>query len=140
VTKIYLSQKNYRKLDSKKKLCIQRKINTRTSFFVTLYYQISALKTGHTLGQLVETLRYKSENCGFDTRFCHWNFSLTQSFRQHYGPGIDSVSNRNEHQECFLGGKGDRCIRLTNLPFSCADFLEIWEPQPPGTFWACPGL
>jgi hypothetical protein len=27
---------------------------------------------------------------------------LTQSFRPHYGPGVDSVSNRNEYQEYFL--------------------------------------
>jgi len=31
------------------------------------------------------------------------------------------------------GGKGGRCVGLTNLPPSCADCLEIWEPQPPGT-------
>jgi len=30
------------------------------------------------------------------------------------------------------GGKGGRCLRLTTLPPSCADCLEIWEPQPPG--------
>jgi len=29
---------------------------------------------------------------------------LTLSFRPHYGPGIDSASNRNEYQEYFLGG------------------------------------
>ena len=33
----------------------------------------------------------------------------------------------------FSGGKGSRCIGLTTLPPSCADCLEIWEPQPPGT-------
>ena len=27
--------------------------------------------------QLVEVLRYKSEGRGFDSRWCHWNFSLT---------------------------------------------------------------
>ena len=27
---------------------------------------------------------------------------------------------------------------MTNLPPSCADCLEIWEPQPPGTLTACP--
>jgi len=27
----------------------------------------------------------------------HWNFTLTKSFRPHYGPGFDSVSNRNEY-------------------------------------------
>ena len=32
-------------------------------------------------------------------------FSLTQSFRPHYGPGVDSMSNRNEYQEYFLGVK-----------------------------------
>ena len=26
-------------------------------------------------------------------------------FRSHYGPGVDSVSNRNEYQEHFLGVK-----------------------------------
>jgi len=40
----------------------------------------------------------------------------------------------------FPGGKGDRCVGLTTLPPSCADCLEIWEPQPPGTLRACPGL
>jgi hypothetical protein len=38
------------------------------------------------------------------------------------------------------GGKGGRCVGLTTLPSSCADCLEIWEPQPPGTLWVCPGL
>jgi hypothetical protein len=43
-----------------------------------------------------------------------------QSFRSHYGPGVDSASNRNEHQEHFLGRKGGWCVRLTTLPPSCA--------------------
>jgi hypothetical protein len=30
-------------------------------------------------------------------------------------------------------GKGGRCVGLTTLPPSCANCLEIWEPQPPGT-------
>ena len=67
-------------------------------------------------------------------------FSLPLSFRSHYGLGFHSPSNRNEYQEYFLGGKGGRCVGLTTLPPSCADCLEIWEAQPPGTVWACPGL
>ena len=43
-----------------------------------------------------------SEGCGFDSRWCHWNYSLTQSFQPHYDPGIDSASHRNECQEYFL--------------------------------------
>jgi len=48
--------------------------------------------------------------------------------------------NRNEYQEYFLGGKGGRCVRLTTLPPSCADSLEIWKPQTSGILRACPGL
>jgi len=50
---------------------------------------------------------------------------LTLSFLLHYGPGVDSFSNRNEYQEYFLEGKGGWCI---------------WEPHPPGILGACPGL
>ena len=32
---------------------------------------------GYVVAQLVEKLRYKSEGRGFDSRLCHWNFSLT---------------------------------------------------------------
>ena len=38
------------------------------------------------------------------------------------------------------GDKGGRCVELKTIPPSCADCLEIWEPQPPGTLRACPGL
>jgi len=39
--------------------------------------------------------------------------------------------------EYFQGCKGDPYIKLA-LPLSGADFLEIWEAQPPGTPRACP--
>jgi len=32
-------------------------------------------------------------------------FIEIKSFRSHYGPGVDSASNRNEYQEYFLGLK-----------------------------------
>ena len=32
--------------------------------------------------------------------------SMTYSFQPHYGPGVDSASNRNKNQEYFLGVKG----------------------------------
>jgi hypothetical protein len=40
----------------------------------------------------------------------------------------------------FPGGKGGRCVGLTNLLLSCADCLEIWKPQPPRTIRACPDM
>jgi hypothetical protein len=79
---------------------------------------------GHAVAQLVEALRYKPEGRGFNFRWCHWIFSLIYSFQPHYGPGVDSASNRNEYQQHFLGGKGGRCVGLTTLPPSCADVLK----------------
>ena len=38
------------------------------------------------------------------------------------------------------GGKYDRCVELTTLTPSCANSLQIWEPQLPGTLGACPGM
>ena len=49
---------------------------------------------------------------------------------------VIEISTRN----ISLGGKGCQCVELTTLPTSCADCLEILEPQPPGTLWACRGL
>jgi len=106
----------------------------------SLICELYTVLRGYESALLFEALRYQPEGRGFDSRLCYWNFSLTYSFQPHYGPGIDSASNRNEYQEYFLGGKGGRCVGLTNLPPSCADCLEIWEPQPPGTLRACPGL
>jgi hypothetical protein len=59
-----------------------------------------------------------------------------KSFRSHYGPGVDSASNRNEYQGYFLGVKSSRCLRLTTLPPSCTvvtksgnlNFLEASGP------------
>ena len=66
---------------------------------------------------MVKMLCYKSDGRWFDPSWCHWNFSLTNSFRSHYGPGFDSASNRNEYQEPV-----HKADNLTNL------FHEIWEP------------
>jgi hypothetical protein len=90
------------------------------------------------VAQLVEALRYKPEDRGFDSQWCQRNVSLTWFFRSHYGPGVDSACNRNECQEYFLGRKGGQGVGLTILLPSCADCLPIREPQPPATLRTCP--
>jgi hypothetical protein len=65
----------------------------------------NVLEWGARGGVVVKALRYKPAGHGFDSRWCHWNSSLTLSFRSHYGPGFDSASKRNEYQVYFLGVK-----------------------------------
>jgi hypothetical protein len=63
-----------------------------------------------------------------------------KSFRSHYGPGVDSASNRNEYQEHFLEGKGGWCVRLTTLPPSCAVVMKSGNLnflEPSGSLQAC---
>jgi len=56
------------------------------------------MEKGTHSGVVVKALRYKPAGRGFDSRRCHWNFSVTYSFGSHYSPGVDSASNRNEYQ------------------------------------------
>jgi hypothetical protein len=84
--------------------------------------------------QLVEALRYKPESRGSDSRCGHCDFSFIYSFRPHYGPGVDSASNRSEYQEYLLGGERARCVGLTTLPPSCLEILEA------STSWSHTGL
>jgi hypothetical protein len=47
-----------------------KQLKCRQFFAVELY-------KGYAVAQLVEELLYKLEGRGFDSRWCHWNFSLT---------------------------------------------------------------
>jgi len=70
-------------------------------------------------------------------------FIHIKSFRSHFGPGVDSDSNRTEHQEQFPGGKGDRCVRLPTLPPSCAAVMKSGNfnfLEPSGPLQACNGI
>ena len=58
-----------------------------------------------------------------------------KSFQSHYGPGVDSASNRNEYQEYFLGAKA-AVRKADNLPPSCvvvtkSGSLNLLEPSRP---------
>jgi hypothetical protein len=45
--------------------------------FNLLLLLLLLLLLGYAVAQLVEALPYKSEGRLFDSRWCHWNFSLT---------------------------------------------------------------
>jgi hypothetical protein len=40
----------------------------------------------------------------------------------------------------FPAGKVGRHVWPRTLQHSCADRLEVWEPQPPGTLRTCPSV
>jgi hypothetical protein len=63
---------------------------------------------------VVEALRYKPEGRGINSRLCRSDFSLTYSFRSHYGPGVDLASNRNE------------CPGLSDSKQLCRAYCEIY--------------
>jgi len=55
-----------------------------------------------------------------------------------HGPGVDSVSNRNEYQGYFLRHKGYVCVGLTTLPPSLTVQI-FWELQHPEARKICRG-
>ena len=63
------------------------------------------VQNGDRGNTVVKVLCYKSGGRWFDPSWCQWIFHWHKSFRSHYGPGVDSASNRNEYQEHFLGVK-----------------------------------
>ena len=52
-------------------------VYTRITAVVPKYFALLPQQKRTAVAQLVEALRYKSEGRRFDSRCCHWNFSLT---------------------------------------------------------------
>ena len=67
-------------------------------------------------------------------------FSVTYSFRPHHGPGVDSAPSENEYREHFPGVKAADAWGWQPHHLHVPNVMEIWEPKPPGTLWATPGL
>ena len=68
------------------------------------------------------------------------DFSVTYSFRPYHGRGVDSAHSENEYQEHFLGVKPVDAWGWQPHHLHVPNVMEIWEPKPPGTLWATPGL
>jgi hypothetical protein len=79
----------------------------------------------YAVSHLFETMCYKLKDREFDSPWGVWTSSLTDSVRRHCSRKVDPACNRNGYHRSSLGGKGDRCLRLSTFPLSRADCLEI---------------
>jgi hypothetical protein len=69
-------------------------------------------------GVVVTALRYEPEGPGIDP----------QSLGIFSGASDSSMWSTQPEYQDILGGKDGRCVRVTILPPSCAECLEILEP------------
>jgi hypothetical protein len=66
--------------------------------------------------------------------------ALNKPLNISFGPGLTQPLTEMSTRNIYWGGKGAWCLGLTTLPPSCADCLEIWEPQPLGILRACSAM
>jgi hypothetical protein len=64
-------------LNSVLEMELSLKSDQGNGYFIWRLMFMYTYERGHVLAQLVEALRYKSEGRGFDSLWCHLNFSLT---------------------------------------------------------------
>jgi len=91
---------------------------------------------------VVKVLCYKSEGRWFDSRWSHWNFSLTQNPSGRTMALVSTKPLIEMSTRTFSGGKGGRCVRLTTLPPSWAVLLDSGNlnfVEPSGQTQACNG-
>jgi hypothetical protein len=77
--------------------------------------------------------RYIKELCYIIGMYINWLLSDIGASNRYVIIGDDMVIvtrpvTEMSGRSIFWGGKGGRCVRLTTLPPSFSDCLEIWEP------------
>ena len=102
------------------------------------YFRAVFFISGTAVGQWLRCCATNQKAAGSIPAGVNGYFIDIKSFLSHYGPEVDSASNRNEYQEYFLGVKSGRSVRLTTLPPSCAvvaksGSLNFVEPSGPVT-------
>jgi hypothetical protein len=106
----------------------------------SVYPVYHSLIGGYAVAHLVQALSYKPKGCRFVSWRCHWSFHLHTPSGCTMALALTQPLTQMSTRNIFCGGKGGWCVQLKTLPPSWAHCLEIWNPKPPGTLMACPGL
>jgi hypothetical protein len=86
-------------------LCNYLQLSVPSSFFGSNFKHFLPKYTKTAVAQWLRCCATNPKVVGSIPAGVVGNFVDIKSFRSHYGPGVDSASNRNEYQEHFLGVK-----------------------------------
>jgi len=105
-------------------------------YYIYIYIYLHIWKTGTAVAQWLRCCATNRKVAGSIPASISGFFIDLKSCRSHYGPGVNSASNRNECQEYFIGGKGRRCIGPTiyHHPVPSSQNLgnlTSWKPLAP---------
>ena len=80
-------------------------IYTHTFNNIVIFYTVYPLYRQTAVAQWLRRCATNRKVAGSIPAGVSGFFIDIKSFRSHYGPGVNSASNRNEYQEYFLGAK-----------------------------------
>ena len=76
-----------------------------SEYFIMWHYSYVITQMGTAVAQWLRCCATNRKIVGSIPASIIGFFVDIKSFRSHYGPGVDSASNRNEYREYFLGVK-----------------------------------
>jgi hypothetical protein len=136
---VRLNNRHYKK--TKKQNCIHYQLLTVVIFiFDNWFNQHNGIGTSWIINCIFLIHSVTSRKVAFSIPdgvigIFHWHKPSGRTMALGLTQSLTEMSTRN-----ISGGKGGRCVGLTTVPPSCAECLEIWEPQLPGNLRACPDL
>jgi hypothetical protein len=79
---------------------VGKELNNEGQLFFVNYFIPMAIGRGYAVTHFFQALCYKQEGRGFDSPIrSEFFFRFVESFQTHYGPVVDSTSNRNQYQK-----------------------------------------
>jgi hypothetical protein len=90
-------------------VCVQVEALRRADHPSKESYRLSLIKKLRKLSPMLQ-------RAGVSSQVWELRGRKKKFFEPHYGPGVDSASNRNEYHKSSWGVKGGRHVRLTTSP------------------------